>query len=121
VEPSPQAELHGDPSRVRPEVRAILAELRRRFEAIYGDRLVAMVLYGSQARGDSEDGSDIDVLVVLRGEVDPSAEIDRTLDDVAEPSLGNNVVVSCVFTEEERYLHRFGPLLPNIRREGVPA
>jgi predicted nucleotidyltransferase len=42
----------------------ILAELRRRFEVLYGVRLVKMMLFGSQARGDAEPGSDIDVLVV---------------------------------------------------------
>jgi len=43
------------------ETRSILKNLRRRFEAIYGDRLVKMILFGSQARGDAEPGSDIDV------------------------------------------------------------
>jgi len=32
------------------KVSAILKELRRRFEALYGPRLVRMVLYGSQDR-----------------------------------------------------------------------
>ena len=43
----------------------ILAELRRRFEVLYGTRMVKMMLFGSQARGDAEPGSDIDALVVL--------------------------------------------------------
>jgi len=97
----------------------ILAELRRRFETLYGPRLVRMVLYGSQARGDAEPGSDIDVLVVLNGEVDPCREIDRTLDDVVNLSFEHDVVISCVFMDEHRFRHRNGPLLRNIRREGV--
>jgi len=36
-----------------PLARSILAELRRRFETLYGDRLARMILYGSQARGDA--------------------------------------------------------------------
>jgi predicted nucleotidyltransferase len=76
-------------------MKSALAELRRRFEALYGERLVQMILFGSQARGDAEPGSDIDVLVVLRGEVSPCEEIARTIEDVADVSLYHNEVVSC--------------------------
>jgi hypothetical protein len=34
-------------------LKAILAELRSRFEEIYGDRLIKMVLFGSQSSGDT--------------------------------------------------------------------
>ena len=43
----------------------ILAELRHYFNDLYGDRLVQLILYGSQARGDAKPDSDIDILVVL--------------------------------------------------------
>ena len=66
-----------------PKIQTLLTELRRRFEALYGERLVRMVLFGSQARGDAEPGSDIDVLVVLRGLVSPCEEIARTINSVA--------------------------------------
>jgi predicted nucleotidyltransferase len=97
----------------------ILAELRRRFEALYGERLVQMILFGSQARGDAVPGSDIDVLIVLKDPVQPGEEIDRTIDTVADLSLQHNEVISCVFMGEERFTHRYGPLLRNIRREGI--
>ena len=101
------------------KVHIILAELRRRFERLYGERLVRLVLYGSQARGDAEPGSDIDVLVVLRDMAAAGEEIDRTLDDVSELSLTHNAVVACIFVSEERYRRERSPLLLNVRREGV--
>jgi len=104
---------------VNARLQDILAELRHRFEALYGPRLVRMVLYGSQARGDAEPGSDIDVLVVLTGDVDPRREVDRTLDDVVALSLAHEVVISCIFMDGHRFRHRNGPLLRNVRREGV--
>ena len=63
---------------MRETVRSIIKELRHQLEALYGARLVRMVLYGSQARGDAERSSDIDVLVVLQGPVSPGEEIART-------------------------------------------
>jgi len=103
------------------QLQAILKELRARFERLYGDRLVTMVLYGSQARGDAEPGSDIDVLVVLRGPVEPCTEIGRTIDDVAGLSLEHDVSIACVFVSEQEYTAGGSPLLLNVRREGVPV
>jgi predicted nucleotidyltransferase len=103
-----------------PKIQIILTELRHRLEALYGERLVRMVLFGSQARGDAEPGSDIDVLVVLKGPVSPCEEITKTSEIVADLSLQFTEVISCVFMDEARFLHRNGPLLRNIRREGVP-
>jgi predicted nucleotidyltransferase len=100
-------------------VKAVLAELHAHLERLYGDRLVRMVLYGSQARGDAEAGSDIDVLVVLKGDVSPCQEIARTSEDVAQVSLDHDVVVVCTFVSEDQFRHERSPLLLNVRREGV--
>ena len=101
------------------KIKAILSELRQRFESLYGERLAQMVLFGSQARGDAEDGSDIDVLVVLRGPVHPGEEIARTGEIKAKLSLRYDVVVSCVYLSVDRYSTEQSPLLLNVRREGV--
>jgi predicted nucleotidyltransferase len=100
-------------------VHAIIKELRRRLEALYGPRLVRMVLYGSQARGEAELGSDIDVLIVLQGVVSPGEEIARTSDIIAALSLKHGVVLSRAFVSSDRFEHEQSPLLRNIRREGV--
>jgi predicted nucleotidyltransferase len=106
---------------MNPKVQTILADLRRRFEEIYGERLVRMVLFGSQARGDAEPGSDIDILVVLQGPVKPGQEIARTGEITATLSLKYDVVVSCTFVSADRYATEQSPLLLNVRKEGVPV
>jgi uncharacterized protein (UPF0332 family)/predicted nucleotidyltransferase len=101
------------------KLNTILAELRSRLEKLYGPRLVNLVLYGSQARGDADPGSDIDVLVVLEGPVNPGEEIERTGDIVAGLSLTYDEVISCVSVSTERFEHEQSPLLINVRREGI--
>jgi predicted nucleotidyltransferase len=101
------------------KLHAILTELKTQMQELYGDRLVDLILYGSQARGDAVEGSDIDVLVVLKGEVNAGEEIDRSGGIIADISLEHSVVVSCVFMDEDRFIHRNGPLLRNVRREGI--
>ncbi|MEG4285860.1 nucleotidyltransferase domain-containing protein [Microcoleus sp. A006_D1] len=104
---------------VNDKLQTILTELRDQFELLYGDRLTKMILYGSQARGDAHPDSDIDVLVVLKAPVQIGEEIDRTIPIVADLSLQNDVVISCNFMNEERFTNYQGPLLRNIRREGI--
>jgi len=101
------------------QVQSVLAELHRRLEQLYGPRLIRLVLYGSQARGDAEPGSDIDVLVALRGLVDPGQEISKAGEVTASVSLAHDVVISCVFVSEEEFAREQSPLLRNARREGV--
>jgi len=45
----------------------ILGELKRSLESLLGDQLASMVLFGSMARGDYYDESDMDVAIIVRG------------------------------------------------------
>lgn len=100
-------------------ITPILAQLKQNLTDLYGDRLRHLTLFGSQARGDAEPGSDIDVLVVLQSVVNPGEEIQRTGQVVADLSLHYDVVISCLFMDETHYQTRNGSLLRNIRKEGV--
>ena len=97
---------------------SVLCEFRGRLQLLYGERLAKVVLFGSQARGEASPESDVDLMIVLKGEVSPSQEIARTIDDVAGISLANDLVLSCVFMSESRYEREQSPLLLNVRREG---
>ena len=101
------------------KLQHILAEFRRGLEALYGSRLIEVVLFGSQARNDASADSDIDVMVVLRGAVDSNREIPRASPLASGLSLKYDVVISCVYVSEEGFRRDESPLLLNVRREGV--
>jgi uncharacterized protein len=102
---------------VNAQLDKILDELRHGFTELYGDRLTHLILFGSQARGDATPESDIDVLIVLRGTINPGDEITRTGKLTADLSLKYNVVISSVFIGVDRYLTEQSPLLINVHRE----
>ena len=101
------------------KLQHILAEFRRGLEALYGSRLVEVVLFGSQARNDASADSDIDVMIVLRGAVDSNKEIPHVSPLASGLSLKHDAVISCVYISEEAFHHDESPLLLNVRREGV--
>jgi uncharacterized protein len=103
------------------KVRTVVGEARALMERQYGERLAGVILYGSQARGDAEPGSDVDLLVVLRGDISASAEVSRLSTPLAALSLRHDTVVSCVFVSEARYRSEQSPFLLNVRREGIAA
>jgi predicted nucleotidyltransferase len=101
------------------DVQQALKELQDYLAKIYGERLRGVYLYGSYARGDFHSGSDIDVLIVLEGTVNPSQEIDRIGDGVADIFLEHNVLIATYPVPEEWFKGRKSPLFENVRREGV--
>lgn len=92
-----------------------VAELR----ALYGPRLERVVLYGSRARGDADDDSDIDVLVVLEDVTAYWEEFSRIGAIAGRVSLEHDVVLSAIPVTAEEYRAGQTPLLLNSRREGV--
>lgn len=100
-------------------ITQILKQLRIDLEAILGDQMEAMVLYGSQARDEARADSDIDVLVVLRGEFQYFEMVQRTGDLAARLSLHYDTVISLAFISAEQFSHQKIPFILNVRKEGV--
>ena len=103
------------------EIKEIIKEFRQEMQIIYGTRLVSTILYGSWARQSANDGSDIDLLLVLKDEVIPGREIDRIIDAVTEINLKYGVLLSVHPCSETEFATANSPLLLNVRREGVAA
>jgi predicted nucleotidyltransferase len=104
---------------VNHKLKTILNQLQLQLKKHYGQKLFQLVLFGSQARGDANLDSDIDILIVLNGTVDPGEEIKQTGKIIADLSLENNVVISRLFMDKENFINHSGPLLRNIRKEGI--
>jgi uncharacterized protein len=103
------------------KIRKLLAELKQGLAKIYGDRLKAVVLFGSYARGDYQEGSDLDVMIVLSDYENYGEEIDRSGELISQLSLAYGISISRVIMKELQWQKSDTPLLRNIRAEGVPA
>lgn len=102
-------------------VQDVLRELKRELQLIYGKRLKGVYLFGSNARGDAESESDVDVLIVLRDFERYALEVDRTAELAADLSLKHGRTVSLVFLRERDWVQGDSPFLSNVRDEAIPA
>ena len=99
--------------------RRALDEFVERLRALYGERLKGVMLYGSRARGDWEEESDIDTLIVLRTLPDFWEARHQISPVASEISLKHDLVITAIPTSETDLQESGSPLFLNIRREGV--
>jgi predicted nucleotidyltransferase len=102
-------------------LQTVLAELSATLRSRLGPRFAGLWLYGSEARGEADIDSDIDLLLLLHGMERPGLEIDRIADILADFNLKYGVLLSVVPAEEAEFEHASGPFWRNVRREGYAA
>jgi predicted nucleotidyltransferase len=98
---------------------AIIQEFKQAVTNLYGDKLKKLVCYGSQAREEASADSDIDLALVLEGEIQPSHEIDQLLHILADFNLRYGVLISLLPIAQETWQSAKGPFWRNLKREGV--
>ncbi len=100
------------------DYRKIAEDFARRLKEKYGDRIERIILFGSVARGSYREDSDIDLLLVTRG--DRLALQERVCRDVVEVLLMEGAVVSplVLSAEEARRLEGTG-LGQDVVSEGL--
>jgi len=98
----------------------LLKELKEALQAIYGDHLRGLYLFGSYARGEEID-SDVDVLIVLERIESYGAEIDRTGSVISSLSLKYGVSISRVFVPLQDWSQRSTSFLASVGDEAILA
>ena len=104
------------------ELQVVLREVRNASERLYGDKLNKIILYGSYARGDNTEESDIDIMIILNCDADEVKELRGMTSEMASDiSLEQGVFLSILLRDKKHFednLH-FLPFYQNIAREGV--
>ncbi len=99
----------------------LLREIKNRLRMTFGERLKGVILYGSFARGNETEDSDIDVLVLLAGPVDLSKDIARSIEALYDLSLELGYPISPTPADEMQFKTYQCPLYENVKREGIAA
>ncbi len=101
------------------KVQAVLDETRVELQKIYPKRLKEMILFGSYARGDFIEGSDIDIVLLLEQLTDITTEREQYLPVISRICLKHDTVVSIIPFDSQEFQNRETPLILNVMREGM--
>ena len=104
------------------EVRTIIVQIRESLARIFPQEQFDVILFGSYARNEADDGSDIDVMFLVNSSRQAIREKQWQIGEVAAKVLMDFGVVVSPIVENRAYYQENAELLPffkNIQREGV--
>jgi predicted nucleotidyltransferase len=104
-----------------PSLAKTVAQLEWGLKDLYGERFRGLLLFGSYARGEAREGSDIDLLLLLDGPVNVSRELLRIQPIKWPLGLAADVLLSVFPVSYQAFQEAESSFLYTVRQEAVPA
>lgn len=102
-----------------PKIKRLVDQVKAHLHERYGEGVKRVILYGSHARGEATEDSDVDVLVLTDPSLRPS-EVRKSLSDLLFNMLmDEDELVSVIVIPEDHFENHNLPFMLNVRREGV--
>lgn len=106
------------PSTISNNIYGFSVQLRR----LLGNDLSKVILYGSYARGDFHDNSDVDVMVLVKISPEEIEKIEESVFDLAfDIEMEHGIHISPIIKNEDQFEYWVDvlPFYRNVRNEGV--
>ena len=100
----------------------VTKEISHNVQNIIGDRLRKIILYGSYARGDYKDYSDLDIMVLANMDERECKALESKMDTiVSDIGLEHDIIISVLINNENLFMRRLAvsPFYRNVLSEGV--
>lgn len=102
------------------ELMHALLDMSKKISDVYGTALKNIVVYGSYARGEETEESDVDIALILR-DSETEEMHDKMTDIVVDYELDQNKTLSVVTIDNSNYVQwrKVLPFYKNLDKEGV--
>ena len=103
-------------------IRVIVYQFSEDVKRILGDKLTKIIVFGSYARGDYREDSDVDIMILTKLSEEEIRAIKNDIYDLAfEVEMSTGIELSPIIKNEEQYEYWVDtlPFYRNVRDEGV--
>lgn len=104
------------------DLNRMLAELAEMLRQAYCEKLKAVILYGSVARGTATSESDVDIMLLIDGTDQELRTFEEKLSDIStDISMKYMKVLSIIDISYQEYMQwiNISPFYQNVSKEGV--
>lgn len=97
----------------------VLSRFKDELLRIYPDQLLGIILFGSYARGDFNEGSDIDLMLLFDDSFKEFKKDDEIFDLITNCMLEEKLVISPLSAKKSFFDTKKTPLNMNVKNEGI--
>lgn len=104
------------------QTQDVLFQYVNRIHEIYGRELKAVILYGSYARGDYTESSDIDIMILVDSSEDTIKQKGRMVSDITfDFNLDHDILIMPIVKNINHFQYWLpaDPFYKNVKNEGV--
>lgn len=103
-----------------PQITVLLQTIKTSLQTIYAQRLAKVILFGSYARNEATENSDIDIAIILYdNEINLSKELDLLSKNLIDLVLQSDKVITKIPITLQRFEHSNSLFIRNIRKDGI--
>ncbi|MEA3476353.1 MAG: nucleotidyltransferase domain-containing protein [Candidatus Cloacimonadota bacterium] len=104
---------------IRFNIKKVLNNIKITLTNYYGNKLKAIILYGSFARDEANSDSDLDIAIVFKGNIDKIAELERIHNLIYDIGCNSGELISVYPITEKELEDLEWPLNYNISLQGI--
>jgi len=101
------------------EIEHFLPQIKRYLKRVYGNRLESVILYGSFAKNQATEDSDIDIAIILKGKVNTLKEMDKINDFINNIELEYDELITILPISSNEIKNSIWPLYKSLKKEGI--